>query len=122
MKSRLLSRLRPHWLTWTVLTTASLLLGGTAAYAASSTWQSTAVPAGVAARPTTARTAGGWPTAGQPTSYTVPSTAPGAARTAGRGGMMGSNGDGGTMMDTRTWLAGNGVQVTTIAAARARAR
>src|SRR5665811_2501303 len=63
----------------------------------------------------------GWPTAGQPTSYTVPSTAPGAARTAGRGGMMGSNGGGGSMMDTRTWLAGNGVQVTTITAARARA-
>jgi hypothetical protein len=121
MKSRLLSRLRPHWLTWTVLTTASLLLGGTAAYAASGSWQSTAVPAGVAARPTTARTAGAWPTAGRPTSYTVPSTAPGAARTGGRGGMMGSNGGGGSMMDTRTWLAGNGVQVTTIPAARARA-
>ena len=120
MKSRLLSRLRPHWLTWTVLTTASLLLGGTAAYAASGSWQSTAVPAGVAARPTTARTAGAWPTAGRPTSYTVPSTAPGAARTGGRGGMMGSN-RGGSMMDTRVWLAGNGVQVTSIAAARARA-
>jgi hypothetical protein len=35
--------------------------------------------------------------------------------------MMGSNGSGGSMMDTRTWLAGNGVQVTTIPAARARA-
>jgi len=34
--------------------------------------------------------------------------------------MMGAN-RGGSMMDTRTWLAGNGVQVTTIAAARARA-
>jgi hypothetical protein len=34
--------------------------------------------------------------------------------------MMGSNG-GGSMMDTRIWLAGNGVNVTTIAAARARA-
>ena len=33
---------------------------------------------------------------------------------------MGSN-RGGTMMDTRTWLVGNGVQVTTISAARARA-
>jgi len=35
--------------------------------------------------------------------------------------MMGSNGGGGSMMDTRNWLAGNGVQVTTIPAARARA-
>jgi hypothetical protein len=34
---------------------------------------------------------------------------------------MGSN-RGGSMMDTHTWLAGNGVQVTTIAAARARAQ
>jgi hypothetical protein len=34
--------------------------------------------------------------------------------------MMGSN-RGGSMMDTRSWLAGDGVQVTTIAAARARA-
>src|SRR5664280_2155265 len=41
-------------------------------------------------------------------------------RPAGRGGMMGSN-RGGSMMDTRTWLAGNGTQVTTIAAARVRA-
>lgn len=32
---------------------------------------------------------------------------------------MGSGG--GSMMDTRTWLSGNGVQVTTIPAARARA-
>jgi len=110
----------PRWLAWTVLVTASLLLVGSAAYAASSTWQSTSVPGSAAARPTTARTAGAWPTAGRPTSYTVPSTAPGAARTAGRGGMMGSN-RGGSMMDTRTWLAGNGTQVTTIAAARARA-
>ena len=34
---------------------------------------------------------------------------------------MGSNRGGGSMMDTRTWLAGNGTQVTSIAAARARA-
>ena len=121
MKSRFLTRLRPHWLTWTVLTTASLSLGGTAAYAAPGSWQSTSVPGSAAARPTTAPTAASWPTAGRPTSYAVPSTAPGAARTAGRGGMMGSNGGGGSMMDTRTWLAGNGVQVTTIPAARARA-
>ena len=121
MKGRLLAGLRSRWLPWTVLATASLLLVGTAAYAASSTWQSTSVPGGVAARPTTARTAAAWPTAGQPTSYAVPSTAPGAARTARRGGMMGSNGGGGSMMDTRVWLSGNGAQVTTIAAARARA-
>src|SRR5674476_1242642 len=89
----------PRWLAWTVLVTASLLLVGSAAYAASSTWQSTSVPGSAAARPTTARTAGAWPTAGRPTSYTVPSRAPGAARTAGRGGMMGSN-RGGSMMDT----------------------
>ena len=113
--------LKSRWLPWTVLVTASLLLVGSAAYAASSTWQSAAVPGSAAARPTTARTAAAGPTAGQPTSYTVPSTAPGAARTAGRGGMMGSHGGGGSMMDTRTWLAGNGVQVTTIPAARARA-
>src|SRR5665647_1816237 len=120
MSGRYLTGLRSHWVPWTVLVTASLLLVGSAAYAASSTWQSTAVPGTAAARPTTARTAGAWPTAGQPTSYTVPSTAPAAARTAGRGGMMGAN-RGGSMMDTRVWLAGNGVQVTTIAAARARA-
>jgi hypothetical protein len=120
MSGRHLSGLRSHWVPWTVLVTASLLLVGSAAYAASSTWQSTSVPGTAAARPTTARTAGAWPTAGQPTSYTVPSTAPGAARTAGRGGMMGAN-RGGSMMDTRTWLTGNGVQVTTISAARARA-
>jgi len=98
---------RSRWLPWTVLVTASLLLVGSAAFAASGLWQTTSVPAGAAA-------------AGQPTSYAVPSTAPGAARTAGRGGMMGAN-RGGSMMDTRTWLAGNGVQVTTISAARARA-
>ena len=109
-----------RWLPWTVLVTASLLLIGSAAYAASGGLQTTpvggtaAAPLG-AARPTAAR-----PTAGQPTSYAVPSTAPGAARTAGRGGMMGSN-RGGSMMDTRVWLAGNGVQVTTISAARDRA-
>lgn len=120
MSGRFLTGLRSHWVPWTVLVTASLLLVGSAAFAASGAWQSTAVPGTAAARPTAARTAGAWPTAGQPTSYTVPSTAPGAARTAGRGGMMGSN-RGGSMMDTRTWLAGNGTQVTTIAAARARA-
>ena len=120
MSGRYLAGLRSRWVPWTVLVTASLLLVGSAAYAASSTWQSSSVPGTAAARPTTARTAGAWPTAGQPTSYTVPSTAPGAARTAGRGGMMGAN-RGGSMMDTRTWLAGNGVQVTSIAAARARA-
>jgi len=120
MSGRYLAGLRSHWVPWTVLVTASLLLVGSAAYAASGAWQSTAVPGTAAARPTTARTAGAWPTAGQPTSYAVPSTAPGAARTAGRGGMMGS-GHGGSMMDTRTWLAGNGTQVTTIAEARARA-
>jgi hypothetical protein len=121
MSGRFLSGLRSHWVPWTVLVTASLLLVGSAAFAASGAWQSTTSPGTAAARPTTAGSAGAWPTAGQPTSYTVPSTAPGAARTAGRGGMMGSNGGGGSMMDTRSWLAGNGVQVTTIAAARARA-
>jgi hypothetical protein len=121
MSSRFLTGLRSHWVPWTVLVTASLLLVGSAAYAASSTWQSAAVSGSAAARPTTARTAAAGPTAGLPTSYTVPSTAPGAARTAGRGGMMGSHAGGGSMMDTRTWLAGNGVQVTTIPAARARA-
>src|SRR5665647_2729586 len=120
MSGRFLAGLRSRWLPWTVLVTASLLLVGSAAFAASSTWQSSSVPGTAAARPTTARTAGAWPTAGQPTSYTVPSTAPGAARTAGRGGMMGAN-RGGSMMDTRTWLAGNGTQVTSVAAARARA-
>ena len=112
---------RSRWLPWTVLVTASLLLVGSAAYAASSTWQSAGVPGSPAARPTTARTAAAGPAAGQPTSYTVPWTAPGAARTSGRGGMMGSGGGGGSMMDTRTWLPSNGVQVTTIPAARARA-
>jgi len=121
MSGRFLTGLRSHWVPWTVLVTASLLLVGSAAFAASGAWQSTAVPGTAAARPTAAPSAGAWPTAGQPTSYTVPSTAPNAARTAGRGGMMGSNGGGGSMMDTRTWLAGNGTQVTTIAAARARA-
>src|SRR5665811_1926661 len=120
MSGRFLAGLRSHWVPWTVLVTASLLLVGSAAFAASGAWQSTAVPGSAAARPTAARTAGAWPTMGQPTSYTVPSTAPGAARTAGRGGMMGSN-RGGSMMDTRTWLAGNGTQVTSIAGARARA-
>jgi len=104
-----------RWLPWTVLVTASLLLIGSAAYAASGGLQTTPVTRTAAAPPAAAR-----PTAGQPTSYTVPSTAPGAARTAGRGGMMGSN-RGGGMMDTRVWLAGNGVRVTTISAARARA-
>jgi len=60
----------PCWLLWTVLVTASLLLVGSVALAASGVWQSTA-----AAQPTEARSAGTWPTAGQPTSYTVPSTA-----------------------------------------------
>src|SRR5450759_943393 len=120
MSSRSSTGHRSRWVPWTVLVTASLLLVGSAAYAASSTWQSSSVPGTAAARPTAARTAGAWPTTGQPTSYTVPSTAPGAARTAGPGGMMGSN-RGGSMMDTRTWLAGNGTQVPGIAGGRARA-
>ncbi len=111
----------PRWVPWTVLLTASLLLVGTGAYAASSTWQASPVPRNAAARPAAPRTAAAVPTAGRPTSYNVPSTAPNAARTAGRGGMMGSAGRGGSMMDTRTWLAGDGVPVTTIPAARARA-
>ena len=107
---------RLRWLPWTVLVTASLLLVGSAAFAVSGMWETAAVPGNAAARPTAART-----TAAQPTSYGVPSTVPGTTRTnGGRGGMMGSN-RGGSMMDTRTWLAGNGVPVTTISAARARA-
>ena len=107
---------RLRWLPWTVLVTASLLLVGSAAFAVSGMWETAAVPGNAAARPTAART-----TAAQPTSYGVPSTVPGTTRTnGGRGGMMGSN-RGGSMMDTRTWLAGNGTQVTSIAAARARA-
>ena len=111
---------RSRWLPWTVLVTSSLLLIGSAAYAASGVWQATPVPGTAAAPPAAARSTAARPTAGQPTSYAVPSTAPGAAQTAGRGGMMGSN-RGGAMMDTRVWLAGNGVQATSISAARARA-
>ena len=75
MSGRYLAGLRSRWVPWTVLVTASLLLVGSAAFAASGARQSTAVPGTAAARPTAARTAGAWPTAGQPTSYTVPSTA-----------------------------------------------
>ena len=66
----------PCWLPWTVLVTASLLLVGSAAYAASSAWPSSAVPGTGAARPAATRTAAAGPTAGRPTSYSVPSTAP----------------------------------------------
>ena len=120
MSSRSSTGHRSRWVPWTVLVTASLLLVGSAAYAASSTWQSSSVPGTAAARPTTARTAGAWPTAGQPSGmHRGPWKGP-CTTSAGRGGMMGS-GHGGSMMDTRTWLAGNGTQVATIAAARARA-
>src|SRR5665647_1099914 len=117
MSGRFLTGLRSHWVPWTVLVTASLLLVGSAAFAASGVSQTATVPAGAAARPAATQS-----TAAQPTAYTAPSAAvPGTARTSGgQGGMMGSN-RGGTMMDTRVWLAGNGVQVTTISAARARA-
>ena len=111
---------RARWLPWTVLVTAGLLLVGSAAYAASGTLRTTTVSGTAAAAPAGARTTAAVPAAGRPTSYAVPSIAPGAARTAGRGGMMGAAG-GGAMMDTRVWLTGDGAQVTSIAAARARA-
>ena len=92
--------LRTHWLPWTVLVTASLLLVGSAAFALSGSWQSTPTPGGAGA---------------QPTSY-ANGTVPGRGNP-GQGGRMG----GGSMMGTRVWLNGDGVQVTTIAQARARA-
>src|SRR5665647_2339298 len=61
---------RSRWLPWTVLVTASLLLVGSAAFAASGLWQRTSVTAGAAARPAAVQ-----PTAGQPTaSAAVPGT------------------------------------------------
>jgi len=116
MSGRFLTGLRSHWVPWTVLVTASLLLVGSAAFAASGVSQTATVPAGAAARPAATES-----TAAQPTAYTAPSAAvPGTNRAnGGQGGMMGSGG--GSMMDTRVWVAGNGVQVTTISQARARA-
>jgi len=116
MSGRFLTGLRSHWVPWTVLVTASLLLVGSAAFAASGVSQTATVPAGAAARPAATES-----TAAQPTAYTAPSAAvPGTNRAnGGQGGMMGSGG--GSMMDTRVWVAGNGVRVTTISAARARA-
>ena len=116
MSGRYLTGLRSHWVPWTVLVTASLLLVGSAAFAASGVSQTATVPAGAAARPAATQS-----TAAQPSAYTAPTAAvPGTNRAnGGQGGMMGSGG--GSMMDTRVWVAGNGVQVTTISAARARA-
>ncbi len=110
--------LTSRWLPWTVLVTAGLLLVGSVAYGASSTWQSATAPGSSSGRLAARGTAPG-PAAGVPTSYAVPSAAPGLSRRAGGGGLMGAGG--GSMMDTRAWLSGNGVQVTTIAAARRRA-
>jgi hypothetical protein len=117
MSGRFLTGLRSHWVPWTVLVTASLLLVGSAAFAASGVSQTATVPAGAAARPAATQS-----TAAQPSAYTAPTAGvPGAGRAnGGQGGMPGS-GRGGSMMDTRVWVAGNGVQVTTISAARARA-
>ena len=102
---------RSRWLPWTVLVIATLLLVGSVAFAASAAWRPSLAAGSTATRPTTPR----------PSSYPAPTGAvPSGSRSTGRGGMMGSN-RGGSMMDTLTWLAGNGVPVTRIAGARARA-
>lgn len=95
----------PSWLPWTVVMTATLLLVASAAYVGSSLGQSVLAPGMAGVVPSVF-----------PSSYELPSAAPSRPARA-----VTTAGNAGGATRTRVWLAGNGVAVTTIAAARNRA-